>query len=101
MATNPANPHKYWVFRWPLSDTKVGKVGKKWPFLQNFHQKLADTQDDFPKFFSKVGKISCTPFVRKHLLLASIIINRLRSVPDIHSVKIVQHVINIRNVWHR
>ena len=56
MATNPANPHKYWVFRWPLSDTKVGKVGKKWPFLQNFHQKLADTQDDFPKFFSKVAK---------------------------------------------
>lgn len=59
MGKNPANPHKYWVFRWPLSDTKVGKVGKKWPFLQNFHQKLADTQDDFPKFFSKVGKISC------------------------------------------
>ena len=44
------------------SGQKVGKVGRKWPFLQNFYKKY------YKNFFKKYKKVSAPTFVAKYFL---------------------------------
>jgi hypothetical protein len=59
VATNPGNPHEYWLRGLPTFKTKMAKWSKKVGFLQKFflpnHFKTAETQikmtnDQKPKY---------------------------------------------------